>query len=341
MNSSNSSKRRNFRSGLLSDRKVSASALFVLVTLFGIVSLMGVAASATLTLDTNWPGLFDTRYGFPIGPGWPPNCAPSAEPTIVVGATALHIAANFSYGVFQENGQYLFQEELSAFFGNGLIPSHNWGVSEPQLLYDQFGDPSGNGRFITVAAARDPTTQQSWIVVGATSIYDTTASDCTFEFDANFQPGAPSTNYWPNNPRVGMSADSVVIVADMNAFSDNSFQYTKLWVLPKTGLYDRPYQCPLRSPTPSFITSGLQWPNGSTAHQVVPAKSYDTNSSITYLASAFTGNGNELSLWTLDTQQLTLLPGLIGAAVPVQAYVQPPPAAQRGTTTTITHWTRG
>jgi hypothetical protein len=276
-----------------------------------------------------------------------PTCAPDAEPTIAAGPVQLwqdgnspqprvRVVANWNFSDYQENGHGIFSEPLNDLFGNGLIPSNNWGIGEPQLLYDQKeGDPSGYGRFIVVAQANDPTTQRAWITIATTYIPqgyfngNFSINDCTYRVDANLQPDGSSTN----EPRVGVTGDSVVIAANMWTF-DGRFQYAKLWVLPKKNLYNVPYQdCNGRSPTVSFIQSGLQNADGSAAYAVIPAKSYNASSSVTYLVSASYNGGNALTLWTLDSRQPSLSPGV---SVRTQPYSTPPPAPQAGTSASIT-----
>jgi len=80
-------------------------------------------------------------------------------------------------------------------------------------------------------------------------------------------------------------------------------------------------------------------PDGTTASDVVPTKSHDASSSVNYLLSAWSGHGTELALWTLDTHQPSLSPGLTAASVHTSAYVKPPNGVpQEGTTTQISPW---
>jgi hypothetical protein len=232
---------------------------------------------------------------------------------------------------------------LSVFFGNGLLPSGSL-FGKPQLLYDKTGDPNGHGRFVLVAAAQKPATHQSWITLGATFIgYMNNIVDCTVAFDANREANGPPTNYWADEPRVGMSGDSLVVTAEMKSFADNSPKGAKLWVFPKTSVYsvynvpglpcpqDR-FQPP---PVVSAIGEGLQNSDGTRAVAIIPAKNYEVNSSIAYLVSAYPNGGNGLNLWTLDTHRIQLLPGLKGRRVPTQPYSNPPYASQPGKSTLI------
>jgi hypothetical protein len=80
---------------------------------------------------------------------------------------------------------------------------------------------------------------------------------------------------------------------------------------------------------------GLKNADGSYASWVVPAKSYDANSSVTYLLSSSPNGGNGLTLWSVDTKKLVRS---ASRTVPTTSYSQPPQggAPQPGTTTKIT-----
>jgi len=264
-------------------------------------------------------------------------CAANAQPTIAVSnGNSIHIGANFNYGTFQRNGTAVFQEQIADFFGNGLLPS-NFEIVTPQLLYD-----NNNNRFITADAAYHVGTEQAWITVGTSAVnpaYPGTR-DCTYKIDANLLPGEGPTNMYPTDVRIGHDADSIEITANMHNYTDGKFQYSKLWVLPKSAVYNVPlHNCPLVSPNPSFVAWGFKMPDGTTASDVIPTKSHDASSSVNYLLSAWSGHGTELALWTLDTHQPSLSPGLTAASVRTSAYVEPPKGVpQKGTTTPISPW---
>jgi hypothetical protein len=223
---------------------------------------------------------------------------------------------------------------VSGYFA-GILGT-NVAIGRPRLLYDPTGDPNGHPRFIGVGIANDQTTQppKAWIVVAATAIGAGNIANCVYAFDPN---QGSSTPFLLGTAWAGMTGDSVVLTANMYD-STNKFQYARLWALPKTRIYNIPHQICFPTPNPFQISwpQSLQNADGSLAQSVVPAKSYDGNSSVTYLVSASPGGGNTLTLWKLDTHQLLLYPGYAGWAVPTAAsYSQAPPASQRGTSTPI------
>ena len=230
---------------------------------FALIAMLlptGPAESQTLTLDATWPGQYDSEDGARPAAGYPlPICAPWAAPTIAVGGMTysdpIHLAADYNYGVFQTNGVPPFQEPLSSFFNN-LLPNQQFVVeASPQLIFD--GGPAA--RFVLATAARtisNNVPRQSWITIGASASQDivTNPSDCTFAIDANLQPGGAPTDFYPDSLRLGMTADSVVMTADMYDFNTNAFQYSKMWVVRKSDIYNPAlHSCPSHNPTPSAI----------------------------------------------------------------------------------------
>jgi hypothetical protein len=141
--------------------------------------------------------------------------------------------------------------------------------------------------------------------------------DCLFVIDANsMAANVPSTSYWADEPRVGVSENSLFITADMRASDSNStFQYSKLWMIPKTNVYNSPTgSCP-RENVGYYFWNGLQNGDGTFAYQVIPVKTYDYNDPTGYLVSAHWNGGSELSLWTINDAKPSISPGLKGMAV--------------------------
>jgi hypothetical protein len=239
---------------------------------------------------------------------------------------------NWSVGFYQEGSrESWFQERLADFFANGLLPP-NFTIGAPQYTYDATA-----GRFLLVAGASLPTQRQSWDTIGASYFPQGTVgrSDCTFRLDANVLPGT-HTSFYVDEPQIGTTARYVVITADMRSFADNSFQYAKVWVIPKSNLYNVEYQnCPVSIQYNYWW--GLKNPDGTLARNLVAANS---STSVTYLLNADTPGTNgatSLTKWQLDTT----IPGAFtfsGRSVPTAPYYVPPRAQQHGTPTLISTW---
>jgi hypothetical protein len=318
------------------------SVLVVLLTLMGLVSVSGGTHAQNLEPPTRGPGQYDTVSG-DISARAPLACASYAEPTLAVGlGDALEQAVDNNYGIYDKTDTQIFTEPLSDFFGGGLLPS-GFRIGKPQLLYDQSGDPNRYGRFVLVASAFNPATHQSRITLGTTAVSTIPpGTDCTTAFDANRQVNGPPTNYWADEPRVGEDETDLIITAEMKSFADNSPKGAKLWVVPKTSVYNVPgLPCPQTPfhgqppPVVSAIGTGFQNSDGTRAVAMIPAKNYDVTTSTAYLVSAYPQGGKALNLWTLDTRRLTLSQ----RSVPTQPYSTPPSAPQPGTSTRI--WTGG
>lgn len=286
---------------------------------------MSAATAATLGIAATWLAQYDTSTGAPAYSTVPGICVGKADPTLAASGSLLEIGTNSNYGRWPPTGRsdQSFPEALANFFGSGLIPSHSWGVGQAQLLYDQTA-----GRFVLAATVRDVAAKRAWIAIGTTAHQEPRGiTDCTVAVDANIVATGPQTSFWADGIRLGMTQDALVISADMRAFDANgTFQYAKLWAFPKSNIYNAALKyCPSASGLYHFW-SGLKNPDGSVASTVIPAKSYG-NTSVTYLVAAHPNGGNTLSLWTLDSQRLTLSV----RAVTTRPYSPPPPASQKAT----------
>jgi hypothetical protein len=287
------------------------------------------ASSESLAVINFLQGQADTDTGWSASP---PAHAPWAAATLAVGGGELRAAVNWNVGFYQEgSNESWFQERLADFFGNGLLPP-NFGVGAPQYAYDATG-----GRFVLVASASLPGQHQSWVTIGTTYFPQGTLgrSDCTITLDVNVLPGGRSDLY-VEAPQIGMTAQSLVITGEMHSFANNTFQYTKMWVIPKSSIYNVEYR-----DCPASIGYNYWWElknaDGTLVSALVPANS---SGSVTYLLNAHApgSNGaNSLTEWRLDTSR----PGspiLTKTTVPTARYYVPPAAPQPGTSTLINTW---
>ncbi|MBV8571507.1 MAG: hypothetical protein JO319_12895, partial [Acidobacteriaceae bacterium] len=282
------------------------------------------ASTESLQLINFLDGQLDT------GSGWsasPPAHAPWAAASLAAGSGELRAAVNWNVGFYQEgSNESWFQESLADFFGNGLLPA-NFRIGSPEYTYDVSG-----GRFVIVAGANLPSQRQSWVTIGTTYLPEGTLgrSDCTFALDANVLPGS-RTSLYVDQPQIGMTEQALVIAADMRSFVDGSFQYSKMWVIPKSSLYNVEYQnCP--ASIQYYYWWGLKNGDGTVASSLVPANS---NSSITYLLNSHTpgtNGANAITQWELNTSRAGAFT-LTRTTVATAQYYAPPPAQQPGTST--------
>jgi hypothetical protein len=344
MSTSIDSSRRIVQSARLPVWKATARGLLAHLALIIVVLAPNVAAAASLGLDASWPGQADTEIGMLPAPTQNALCVSDAYPTLAAGFLAgpapftghkLHLATTNNYGVWPESGNLdeANQIPIQGFF-DGILPGTNWSSGYPELLYDATGGQDGFSRFIMVASAISTTQPpRSWIMVGASAVGAGDIADCVYAFEVN---EGTSSIYAAEAPHVGLTKDSLVLTADMFDFANGSignFKYAKLWVIPKSRIYNIPHQTCFPKPVPFEISwsQGLQNPDGSFARSVVPAKSYDTASHSTYLVSASRKGGNSLTLWRVNTKKSLLFPGFAGQSLPTMPYSRPPPASQAGT----------
>lgn len=316
-----------------------------------ILALAGFATAQTPTLRiyTSFAGQYDTAMGWQPTYGTPSIGNPMAEPTIAAGVyegqTRLLIAADNSIGWFFNALQgpddiHNAQQDLATTL-TGVLPA-GFIASQPQVLRDQSAfqlpgqPPEMLDRFVTIAEAFNPNTHQSRIVGWATRYDgDVEAGQCLFWFNAN-TPGTSSL--FADSPRVGLTGNTVMIAANMYSNSNRSFQYAKLWQVPKATIYNDPSlgTCPAFPAPTSLVLNQERNSDGSLPFSVVPARRYD-GSTTAYMVNTLLNGGNTLTFWELDTSNPTVITGKYGY-VPVRQYSSPPNAKQGGTSALIDNW---
>jgi hypothetical protein len=297
-------------------------------------------SSATLQQQTSFAAQYDTVNGWLPAPGNNELHYPLAEPTIaagqVDGQTRLLVGANNSIGNFfnalQGNDDYRdTQQSLASVFG-GLLPA-GYVLTQPVVLRESF--PSGFDRYVIAAVAKNYTTQQSRIVISASQYTGPVlGSQCLVSFDVN---DSPDTSLFADAPRLGNSGNALLMTANLYSYSDSSFQYTKLWMFPKTSIYNDPSlgTCP-GAPTINSLVLNMPNSDGSLPFSVIPARSFDS-SPAAYMVNSLWDGGSSLTEWILDTTDPTVITGVYGP-VSTNPYSTPPPAEQPGTSTPISMW---
>ena len=271
-----------------------------------------------------------------------------AAPTLAAGQydgqTRVLQAANNLLGQFfnalagpdnVHNGQ---QDLASLFFQAGAPAGYT--VTQPQMLRDlspiQFsGQPTQMwDRYVIIAHAVNFNTKGSYIGISTTR-YNLAgeAGQCISWLNVN---DSQTSGMYADLPWVGMSGNALLIAANLYSFNDNSFQYAKMWMIPKTAVYNDPSSgtCPAFSAS----TLVLNMPNsdGSLPFSVIPAKSYDT-APTAYMVNSLLNGGSALTVWQLDTTDPTNITGSYGT-VSTNPYSAPPNAEQPGRSALIITW---
>ncbi|MBV9602491.1 MAG: hypothetical protein JOZ87_37320 [Chloroflexi bacterium] len=325
------------------------SVLAAAALLFPGASASALAAPAappgsTLQLVSAYQGLIDTQEGSTWSSG---ANAPFAEPTIArgEGGDQLQMAADWNFGrLFGPAGgtdHYgNFNDSLGDWAGGALPQNEGFSVAQPQLLHDL--DDRGFDRYLLAASATSWSTHQSKIAIAVNKYLGDVdyGNTCVQSLDANFLPGASPTNFYVDELRIGNTDNGIVMAGNMYGFDDNQFKYSKVWVLPKSELYNGYMQdCPLVQH--AYFDWSLTNPDGSLATSVVPAHSYVGGYVADMINTEAPGdNGSSsMTLWHVNTQYLDS--GSVsfdGVAVNTNAYFNPPNASQAGTNVQINTW---
>ena len=217
-------------------------------------------SSPTLQLRTSFAGQYDTDLGWRPTYGTPSRHYPDAAPTIAAGQyegqTRLFLGTYNSLGQFFNALQgpdniHNAQQDLASVFGG---VSAGYLVTQAQILRDLSpvqlpGQPVQLwDRYVIAARANNPNTNRSYIVFSVTRYNPAgEAGQCTYWFDTN---DSQTNGMYADSPRVNTNGNALLLTANMYSFSDNSFQYAKLWMYPKTSIYNDPSlgACPAAGP---------------------------------------------------------------------------------------------
>lgn len=152
----------------------------------------------------------------------PPNAIGTAGPDHLVSLT------NADFGIFDKSTGALLEAMPLESFWAGLVTPPGEPADFPydtRVLYDP---PSG--RFVAVGL--DCTVApNSWLMIAVSSTSDPLDNWYKWAIDADVDGGTQQTPYSADFPGVGIDAFNVYVTANM--FSSTSYQYSKVWVIPK------------------------------------------------------------------------------------------------------------
>ena len=313
-----------------------------------VLALACTATAQTFQNYINFAGLYDTADG------WRPDFGnlsvgnPLAEPGVAAGVyqgqTRLMVGADNAIGQFYNalNGPvntHNAAQSLASVF-TSVLPSGDI-VSQPQVLRDQSsfqlpGQPAELlDRFIILAEAYNPTTHDSRIALAVTR-YNVVGENgqCIYSFSVN---DTATNAIFADEPRLGVSANALLVTANAYSTANSAFQYAKVWTIPKANVYNNPSlgTCPAWQ-HPNSLVLNERNSDGSLPFSVVPVKS-SNGSTTTYMINSLFNSGNTLTLWILHTDNPTVITGSYGP-VSVNRYSSPPNAQQSGTSGLISTW---
>src|SRR4051794_21154561 len=139
------------------------------------------------------------------------------------------LSVNSSVAIYPKaGGAALLQRTLTTWFAN--VVAGNETIFDPKALDDQHA-----GRWVLVAAAREPLQQKAVFLLSISKTADPLGGWWSYAIDAA-KDGTTATNNWADYPCVGVDNQALYLTANMFRFNGN-FQYPKLRIVPKTGPY--------------------------------------------------------------------------------------------------------
>ncbi|MCL5884134.1 MAG: fibronectin type III domain-containing protein [Deltaproteobacteria bacterium] len=169
------------------------------------------------------------------GLGNPPATQGDVIPPDTMGAVGPnHIVSllNSDFGVFDKTTGVVLQKISLQSFWASLGTAAGEPANFPfdtKVLYD-----TSSARFfaVTLGGTNAP---NSWILAAVSASSDPTGPWNKWAIDADLDNNAPQFNNWADFPGVGLDGNNLYVSANM--FSNgNTFQYGKIWVLPKPQL---------------------------------------------------------------------------------------------------------
>jgi hypothetical protein len=268
-------------------------------------------APSAPVLDSSFAGL-----------GNPPRSEGDLTPPDTMGAAGPnHLVSllNSDFGVFNKAGTLLQKVRLQSFWGSlGTAagePAHF--PFDTKVLYD-----TSSARFFAVTLG-GTTAPNSWILVAVSSTSDPTGAWSKWAIDADRDNDTQLFNNWADFPGFGLDGNNLYVTANMFTNSD-SFQYGKIWVLPKAQLL---------SGSPSITWAEFRDPPGS-SFNMQPAHTFGAAPAEYFL---FEGTSSHLLMARIDNTSGTPV-WHAPTAVTVAAYTvsdRLPGAPQSGDDNTI------
>lgn len=265
-----------------------------------------------------------------VAPGEPPAAAPVPvgstggigatgwlpwDCTLATGPQHVLVSVNASVHIYAKaGGPPVVQRTLAAWFQNVLT---NAKIFDPKALFDQHA-----GRWVLAAVAlpTDTAQKKSWFLVSVSRTSDPLGGWFNYALDAT-RDGTTATTNWADYPGLGVDNRAVYLSANMFRFG-GTFQYAKIRVLPKTGLYSGGtvnWQDHVR----------LRNADGSMAFTVQPCHTFGAPGTQYFINSVYPSGTvptpRTLSLWALSPAGT-----LTRRSVTTDPFGLPPDAGQKG-----------
>ncbi|HEX7523370.1 MAG TPA: hypothetical protein VF357_04155 [Candidatus Deferrimicrobium sp.] len=236
-------------------------------------------APSAPVLDSSFAGLGNPPHS--EGDLTPPDTMGAAGPNHLVSLL------NSDFGVFDKTTGAVRQKiSLESFWKGGTIGT---AAGQPanfpfdtKVLYD----PSSDRFFaVTLGGTGSP---DSWILVAASATPDPTGSWNKWAIDADLDNNVQQFNNWADFPGFGLDGNNLYVSTNMFSNSD-SFQYGKVWVVPKAQLLSL-------SATANITWTELRDPPGS-SFNMQPAHTFGAAPAEYFL---FEGSSSQLLMARID-----------------------------------------
>lgn len=255
------------------------------------------------------PALVNDFLGFAGGSG-PPDAHIAAGPNHIVATV------NWSFAIFDKNGNKLYQIAAASWFSNVLSGAN---PCDPQVVYDPH---SGRWIMIWIECGGGPIS----LLLSVSDDSNPLGTWCNWRIPGD-QNGPNSTGFLNDYPKLGVDRNAIYVTANM--WSSN-FQYVQVRIIPKAQLLDN--QC---GPLTWTDLWDLRFPSspGNKVFTAAPAVTFDTTDSQYLINSSNFITGTFVTLWTLNNPINN--PTMTGVDIPVTQYSSPPNAGQLGGGTPI------
>ncbi|MBX9944428.1 MAG: hypothetical protein K2Y40_10145 [Reyranella sp.] len=255
--------------------------------------------SAAPTGAANFAGLTAT--------GWrPPDC------TMAVGPLHVLVSVNSSVAIYTKTGAIAVQPRtLTDWFANVV---QRMTIFDPKALYDQH-----EGRWVLLAVAFQNSPKKSLYLLSISDTADPLGPWKNFALDA-MKDGVVDSNFWADFPGLGVDSQALYVTSNQFAF-DGGFQYAKIRVISKVGLYSG-------GAVPFYDFVRMQNADGSMAFTVQPCHTFGAPQA-EYLVNTRFPAGKTLTLWRI-TNPTAATPTLARQEVAVSPYQLAPNAEQNG-----------
>src|SRR6266545_273941 len=276
---------------------------------------------------------------FPRFPGQGRNEGGLTPPdtTLARGETRILQAVNSSIALYDTNGNLLERRSLANFFGAPVAspPNIPFPPFDPKVLFDR---NAVNRRFFAVATQfqTNPDVGQIWLAVSRSTnpANLAPANWCRYWISATNDFGTSYATF-PDQPKIGVGADSFVISADQFRITPSIFTFVVIRAFQKLGLENNATTCPTAI---ASVFRPAEGPGQTNIMSLHPVLHYNSPSSFpgtlnpVYLINADTPSSNIYHVWRIKDPAGAGGPGQLQVVDATgSAFDLPPDAPQSGT----------